>query len=353
MLRKLLWTILGIFGLLVVASGSFLYRGGAFSALEPHFDGHCTALPTGGPSAEDIQIDAMTGIAYLSAYDRRAMIAGEATEGTIYSLDLNGSELALKDLVTGAPAGFRPHGLSLYRDAEGQLSLYVINHLTDGTHSIEIFDATSTGLTHRRTVKNPLLSDPNDIVAVGRDQFFVANDTGAQNGFERASELLLARGLSPIVFFDGETMAVSRSDLAAASGINASLDGKEIYVAETLGERVRSFSRSGGAALDENAVFELDSGADNIDVAADGTLWVAAHANMLKLIQHFADANSPAPTQIWRVDPSTGSAETVYVNAGDEISAGSVGATHGARLLIGSITEAKVLVCQIASIPSA
>lgn len=347
MLRKLLWTILGILGVTVALSVSFLYRGGAFATLEPHFEGQCTALATGGPSAEDIQIDASSGVGYLSAYDRRAMIAGKAVEGTIFGLDLNAPELALEDSVSGAPAGFRPHGLSLYRDDDGQLSLYVINHLADGTHSIEIFDASATRLTHRRTVKDPLLSDPNDIVAVGRDQFFVANDTGARNGFERATELLLARGLSPIVFFDGETMAVSRSDLAAASGINVSLDGTEIYVAETLGERVRSFTRGDGAGLDEKAVFELDSGADNIDIAADGALWVAAHANTLKLIQHFADAASPAPTQIWRIDPVTGSAATVYVNAGDEISAGSVGATYRDRLLIGSITEAKVLICDL------
>lgn len=347
MLRKLLWAILGILGLTVALSVSFLSRGGAFATLTPHFDGACTSLTTDGPSAEDIQVDPVTGIAYLSAYDRRAMIEGQPVEGTIFSVDLNAQQLELVDATVGAPAGFRPHGLSLFREPSGQVSLYVINHLADGTHSIEIFDATPAGLSHRRTVTDPLLSEPNDIVAVGPDEFFVANDSGAENGFERVAELLFARGLSPVVFFDGDSMSVSRDDLASASGINVSADGNEIYVSETLGERVRAFVHSDGGTLTEKAAFELDSGADNIDVAADGSLWVAAHANTLKLIQHFADAASPAPTQIWRIEPDTGLAETIYVNGGEAISAGSVGATHGGRLLIGSITEPKILICEL------
>ena len=85
-----------------------------------------------------------------------------------------------------------------------------------------------------------------------------------------------------------------------------------------------------------------------MDVAADGSLWVTGHANTLKLIQHFING-SPAPTQVLRVVPdSSGGAavDEIYLNAGDQISAGSVGVTYGKKLLIGSITARQILVCE-------
>jgi hypothetical protein len=38
--------------------------------------------------------------------------------------------------------------------------------------------------------------------------------------------------------------------------------------------------------------------------------------------------------------------DEIYLNAGDEISASSVGTTYGNKLLIGSITDKQVLVCE-------
>jgi arylesterase/paraoxonase len=57
-----------------------------------------------------------------------------------------------------------------------------------------------------------------------------------------------------------------------------------------------------------------------------------------------------APSQILRVEiDDTGEAkiEEVHLNRGEEISASSVGATYGNRLLIGSITAPKILICEM------
>jgi arylesterase/paraoxonase len=84
---------------------------------------------------------------------------------------------------------------------------------------------------------------------------------------------------------------------------------------------------------------------DNIDVAADGSLWVGAHSNVLALVMHFiAGANSPS--QVLRVGLNgTPQIQEIYLNRGDEISASSVGATYEDKLLIGSITARKILIC--------
>ena len=68
-------------------------------------------------------------------------------------------------------SGFNPHGLSLYTDPHtGVVSVFVVNHKADGTQAIEIFDfATQThSLVHRRTVVDPKINSPNDLVAVSK-----------------------------------------------------------------------------------------------------------------------------------------------------------------------------------------
>ena len=64
---------------------------------------------------------------------------------------------------------------------------------------------------------------------------------------------------------------------------------------------------------------------------------------------HFI-AGSKAPSQILRIDLSGGEPriEEIYLNAGKQISAGSGGTTYGSKLLIGSITARKLLICEMA-----
>ena len=61
---------------------------------------------------------------------------------------------------------------------------------------------------------------------------------------------------------------------------------------------------------------------------------------------HFI-AGVNAPSQILRVDADSEAIEEIYLNAGGQISAGSGGATLGNRLLIGSITAKKILLCEM------
>ena len=343
----------GLAAVLLVVIGvtlNFLVRGGAFKALEPHFAGSCTALATGGPSGEDIQIDRGAGIAYISAFDRRALIAGADVRGTVLQLDLNAPVPRLTPAISGEPDDFRPHGLSLFVDQDGQRTLLVISHPPAGHHTVERFVSNSEGIfEHRETFMNDLLFDPNDLVAIGPRQFFVVNDSGAHTAWQRATEMLFARSLATLVHYDGSDFNIALEGLAAPAGINVIPQRRQLAVGETLGQRVRLLDYSQPAALRELAVIELGSGVDNIDTAADQALWVAAHANTLALIRHFTNADNPAPSQLFRIQLKAAGPEVeeVYLNAGDEISAGSVGATYEDQLLIGSITDAKILLCRL------
>lgn len=352
---RLLKTLLKLAGLLVLVSaigtGYLLWRGGAFGTLEPGFAGSCESLPLAA-SAEDLTVDHGRGLVYLSYLDRQALVRGEGAQGTILQLDLNTRPLRPVEALLDKPEHLRPHGLSLYVDAEGRRSLFVINHPVNRgaePERVEIFDEVAPGsFRHRQTVTSPLFNSPNDLAAVGPAAFYVANDKAPSGGLAAALQQF-GIGASPLTFFDGREARVVADDIASGGGINVSRDGTTVYVAETSGQRLRVFSRDpADGSVRETARIPLPTSPDNIDVAPDGSLTVAGHANTLKLIRHFI-SGSPAPTQVLRVIPGNAgkpAVDAIYVNDGEQISAGSVGVTWQKLLLIGSITARQLLVCE-------
>ena len=337
---------------IAVITLDFLRHGGQFRTLEPAFAGSCDTLGMDA-SAEDVQIDRARGVAYLSYLDRRGLVEGKPVTGTIMLLDLNVPGARPRAALLAEPPAFRPHGLSLYRSGDGALRLFSIAHPQGAAHVIEIFEQGPTGaFAQVRSVRDPLLVDPNAMLAVGPAQFYVANDTGARNRFERVTELLFRRGLSTVAYFDGKTMRVVASGLKSAAGIGMSPDGSQVYVSETSGNRIAVFARNPASGdLTLRGHVDIGSAPDNINVNADGSVWVAAHAKVLALVRHFGDATQLAPTQVLRLDMAADPAQTkvtpVYLNLGEEISAGSVGAVYNRELLIGSITERKLLRCRL------
>lgn len=352
---RIVKTVFKILGLLLLVSvlGTLyvLNRGGAFREIKPHFAGRCDSLPLDG-SAEDITVDRERSLAYISYMDRAALIRGEAVQGTVMRIDLNRQPLVLEDALLDRPAHLRTHGLSLYISPEGKRSLFVINHpVNRGTEPelVEVFDEVAPGqFRHRETFSSPLFNSPNDLAAVGPRQFYVANDKALKGGLAAGLQQL-GIGASPLTYFDGEEARIAIDDIASGGGINVSAGGGTLYVSETSGQRIRVLQRDpASGAVTELGRIPVPTSPDNIDVAADSSLTVAGHANTMKLIMHFIKGE-PAPTQVLRVIPDNGgdaAVDEIYLNAGDQISAGSVGVTYGNKLLIGSITAKQLLVCE-------
>lgn len=346
---------LGLAALIVIAGMAILYvlnSGGAFRAIENRFAGSCAPLPLAA-SAEDITVDRERGFAYLSWLDRQALIDGKGAQGTVMRVDLNQPALVAVPALIDPPAHFRPHGLSLWIDVSGQRYLFSLNHpLKRGEEPelAEIFKETEPGrFAHQETITSPLFNSPNDMAAVGPRQFYVANDKVMGGGVAAALQQFGIGG-SPLTYYDGREARVVADDIASGGGINVSADGRTLYVSETSGQRIRVLARDPATgAVTEQARIPVPQSPDNIDVGADGSLTVTGHANTLKLIRHFiSKGKSPAPSEVLRVIPDNGgtaAVDVLYMNDGTQISASSVGATYGNKLLIGSITARQMLVC--------
>lgn len=330
----------------------FLSAAGYFTGIRQEIAATCRVIPA-VPGPEDIQIDHERKLAFISAYDRRAVSAGapgsDAIRGGIYVIDLSEPEenWALRPVTPNVPESFRPHGISLYKDENGVNRLFAVNHPADGPETVEIFDIGEGGaLTHIRSVTSDTFISLNDVVAVGPDSFYATNDHGTRNALgQLLGNFALLRN-STIVYFDGEKANVAADKVLYANGINVSNDGRFVYVAAALGMSVYIYERNieTGRLLLQGAV-RLGTGADNIDVQPDGTLLVGAHPNLMAFLSHASDPTKFSPSQVVRLEPEGKRAGTIYLNLGEEISGISVAAGYGDVMLLGQVFEPKVLVC--------
>ena len=347
--------VVGILLLLVVVAVSawvvrLLWLTGAFRRIESRVAGTCRAV-TGPIGPEDITIHPRTGVAYVSASDRRAATNGHATPGAIWAYDLNAPDAAPVNLTARADTRFQPHGISLWAGPDGRDALFVVNHPVDGDtpapHTIEIFDVTEGGLVHRATLTDPLLVMPNDLVAVGIDRFYVTNTHAHPPGTMQTIETYLQLAGARVIFYGPGGFRPALADLVFPNGINVSPDGKRLYVASTTDRNVRVYDRDPASeALAFRGTFPLGSGPDNIEVDASGNLWIAAHPKLLRVEAHRDDPATLSPSQVLRVSP-TGAVEEMYLDDGRIISGSSVAAASGNRVLIGEIFDDGFLDCTL------
>jgi arylesterase/paraoxonase len=346
-MKKWLWIIAVP---IVVVSGWLLHlfwTAGEFKTLAPHFSGTCRRVQ-GAVGAEDITVHQATGIAYISSCDRRAVERGEDAAGAIYAYDLNLPVPQPVLLTRGPSADFQPHGISLYIGTDGKVSLFVVNH-GNGKQAVDIFDVTSERVEHRATITGPLLLSPNDLVAVGPEQFYVTNDHGWRTPVKKTLEEYLKLRLSNVLYYDGSAFREVADGLGYANGINVSPDGSRLYVAAVTEKTVYAYDLdSESAALSGRTAIQLDSGPDNIEVDPDGALWIGAHPQLLHFVAHAGNPENLSPSQVFRVTgPENGSwrVKEIFLDTGEQLSASAVGAVWQKRLLIGPVFDPCFLDC--------
>ncbi len=327
---------------------------GFLSPVTSHFEGTCRTVELGA-SAEDVRIDPATGFAYLSYYDRAQPAPANPQPGTVMLVDLNAAEPHVRAALTTEPPDFRPAGMSLYAPASGPKRLFVVNRTTLGKHSIEIFEQSATGaFAPVESIRDRLLWSPNAIVAVGPRQFYVTNDSGFRDkdalDAKKFAQRRLRSNRATVLYYDGERLRRVAERLDMANGVAVSPDGGVVYVSESSARRLRVFDRdvTSGNLKSREAV-RLDGSPDNLTVDADGNVWIGAHPRAMAILQNLRDASSRSPTQVLKFMPGAERGKRVsevYMNAGEQISAGSVAAPFGNLLVIGSITDRKLLLCK-------
>lgn len=343
-----------LFVLLMIAVGGWglkIYRdAGEFKDINPETPKDCRFIG-GVLGSEDITVDRRSGTAFISSHDFRVVnIGGQIPRGAVLAYNLNAPDPKLVDLTADFKPEFRPHGLGLYTAPDGKVSLFVVNHRSDGQF-IEIFDYLNGKLIHRQSISSALMTSPNDVIPVGPDQFYVTNDHGAASALGRFLEDFLEIPKAYVLYYNGKDFQTVAEGLSYANGINISPDGRLIYVAETIGRQVDVYSRdqvSGRLTLLDT--LDLGTGVDNIDVDPDGNLWIGAHPKLLTFYRYSKDQSLRSPSQVLKVTIMPGKGFLVvdeYLSDGGLLSGASVGVPYEDRLLIGSVFDDGFLICRL------
>ncbi len=339
----------------ISASVYILIQTGQFRTITPNFNGLCAAV-SGIVGAEDILIHPSGDFAFITSDYRRAANSGSSVPGAIYLYDLRNSEVNPVNLTPNATEQFHPLGLSYYTDSDGRETLMVINRRSrtptkNLSNQIILYDWINGKLTSRRILESEHLIGPNDIVAVGHNQFYVTNDHGYVEGFMGAIEAYLPLPVGNVNYFNGEGFTAVAEGLLFANGINQSIDGTKVYVTETVGQSLKIYRRDKeNGALQLERDVNLGTGPDNITLDEKGDLWIAAHPQLLSFVGYIGDKTKYTPSQIIRLSPGIGGQliqEDVMVDFGDLISGASVAAATGNRFLVGGPYEEKFLDCSL------
>jgi arylesterase/paraoxonase len=343
--------------LIVIALGvtlGILRPAGVFRDIAPHFDGSATRVPLPIPGPEDIAVDTLGKLAFVSVDDRRAgLSAPGSTRGGILVFDPLSDSPSLRDVTPPGLADFHPHGISLWRSPEGRLLLFAVSHRQrDSSHAVERFEWRHDSLLHLESIVDAEhMTSPNDVAAVGERSFYVTNDHYYPlPGPARTLEDYLQRAISYVNYYDGQAFRTVAEGIAYANGVNLSPDGRTVYVAATTGRKLLSYARNpADGSLQLNRETSLETGVDNIDVDARGNLWIGCHPQLLRFVAHAKDSAEKSPSQILRLRPLAGGgfqATEVFLNDGRQYSGSTVAVPLGGLLLAGSVFEPALLVLQ-------
>ncbi|KAG6820987.1 hypothetical protein H0H93_008616 [Arthromyces matolae] len=201
--------------------------------------------------------------------------------------------------------GFSAHGMDVVPSSSDPLELYVylVNHRrpllnqVGADSSIEIFRTTigSNSLTHIRTVEDPIIRCPNDIVGYPDGlSFYFTNDRNEKVGLMRNLEII-GRSSSSVGYCHFETgCKYAITNIQGSNGI-ARAANDTFYVVNSVAGSINILERQSDSTLVITDAIETDRCLDNVSIDADGSLWIAGFPDALTfLFKHFSNPLIPA-----------------------------------------------------------
>ncbi|GJM17191.1 MAG: hypothetical protein DHS20C13_25180 [Thermodesulfobacteriota bacterium] len=321
---------------------------GYFRTIEAKFDGTILKkIPIKG--AEDIMISQMDSFALISATNRLSFPPETEEKGDLFLIDLKTNDYLPILLTDSFDQPFAPHGISFFK-MDSAYQIMAINHTQQG-HSIEVFELIDKNLTHIKTLSNPSMIRPNDVVMLDENRFYFTNDHRYVKGFGKFLEEYGGLAVSNVVYFDGTDYREVAEGIAYANGINLDRKRNLLYVASPRDFLVKVYAKKQDGSLSFIEDIPCDTGVDNIEFDSEGNLWIGAHPNLLRFNAYAKGKKETAPSEIIKISyRGTGdyTVEKIYVEDGHEMSASTVAATFGNLIFVGNVMDEAFLILDAA-----
>ncbi len=296
------------------------------------------------PGAEDLAWSPASRTVYVSSQDRRPKVP--TPRGALFAWDAE-RPLSEPRAIQVPIENFHPHGISVWR-MNGYDRLFVVNHPVDAPARIEVLDVKGDRAQLVRSVTAPAPFSPNDLIAVGPDEFYVGSDHGVEGLPRQLWDDLTGRRRGYILHHDGHDFARVVDGIVYPNGLLYDARTRRLYVASTMGQAVHVYHRAAPRQLSYLGGFRVPGLADNLEWDAAGErILVGAHPSTARFLAHAASASSRAPSRVVSLDPVSGHVESRFEDDGRAISAVSVGVeTPYGELFVGGVFDPRVLRCR-------
>ncbi|MEM8772733.1 MAG: hypothetical protein AAGD92_13890 [Pseudomonadota bacterium] len=299
--------------------------------------------------AEDIAFDPLNQRIIISAYDRRAAekaarkSADAPVEGGVY-------EVSLDPLFSGVEAlevtsivdrgafenGLRPHGVSVDRKS-GAFGFINRAYKQEGRKWRRESELASVSISGNLTIA-PAHCAANDVVLNGAFTWTTYNHASCEAG--AAFEDIFNQRRSGF-FLNGEPIA---GDIGFANGV--ALDGDALVVAATREKALHLFEADAETATRVRTI-QLGGAPDNISLDGKGNVIAAVHPSLMRLALNRKLGIGRAPSKILSINLDTNEKTTLFHDKkGAAFSAATVGIETRRGLVLGSVTDNGLLVCE-------
>ncbi len=216
------------------------------------------------------------------------------------------------------PTRMSTDGLALRAGRGGIHRLHVANH--GDRQAVELFDVDVRGARPRLRwvgcVPMPAGTLPNAVAVLPGEGFLVISfhDPADPQAWDR-----MARGEDTGRVFAWQPQTGLRemadSRMSGGNGLALSRDGREVYASAWSGSRLVVLQRDGGPRREITLPFLPD----NLHRLDDGSLLVGGQRTTARAVGACQGPHCPQPWVIARVDPRTGTVETLIEGPGSEV----------------------------------
>ncbi len=317
---------------------------GFFRTIENQFEGTIVKkIPL--PGAEDITISESDGFALISSTNRGVYPPKEQEHGGLYAIDLKNGEFETTHLTASFLKPFAPHGISMIK-RDSIYKIMAINHTPQG-HSIEVFTKYKDNLVFEKSITDPSLISPNDIVLIDENRFYFTNDHGYAKGVGKFLEEYAGLSVSNVMYFDGINFREVADGIAYANGINFDPKRNLLYVASPRKFLVKVYSRKNDGALEFIEDIPCGTGVDNIEIDKKGNLWIGGHPNLLRFKAYAQGKKETSPSELIMITyhgKADYSIETIYIGDGSAMSGSTIAAPYEDLIFTGNVMDDEFLI---------
>lgn len=332
--------------LFVVYVAKTLHETGFFRTIEQNQPDKIIAnIPLVG--AEDITASLDGEFLIISSFDRAKNRTEVVERGDIYFVDLKTEGFKPKLISGNFKKTLRPHGISLIRLDSNLHRLFVINHVDD-VNSIEVFNLYNRdSLVHEKTLIDEAMFSPNDILAVGANEFYFTNDKGYSTKWGKIRENYLGKKGGSVMYFDGTTYRKVAKGFAYANGINYDSTRNLVYVAATRDFLIKVFQKENNGNLTYIESIPCGTGVDNIELDENADLWIGCHPSLLAYQSYSQGKKDKAPSEILKINYKNKGDYTinsVFVDDGTNISGMATASVFKHFIFTGNVMDDHFLV---------